>query len=72
MDELLAKLREEHGRIAHVEVAGQLLVFRPPKDGEFSQLTDKLLGDKASKATTAKTFVLACAVHPEREAAGGG
>jgi len=70
MDEkLLEKLRAEHGRIGHVDVAGQTIVCRKPKAGEFQQFTDKVLSEKASKSTTAKAFVLSCVVHPERESA---
>lgn len=70
MDEnLLEKLRAEHGRIAHVDVAGQTIVCRKPKAGEFQQFTDKILSEKASKSTSAKQFVLAAVVHPDRESA---
>lgn len=70
MDEKkLDELRAEHGRIAHVVVTGQMIVCRKPKAGEFQKFTDSVLGDKGSKTTSAKSFVLACVVYPEREAA---
>jgi hypothetical protein len=52
-----------------VDVNGELIVCRKPKDAAFQQFTDKILGDKSSKASAAKSFVLGCVVHPDREAA---
>lgn len=68
-DEIIDRLRQEHGEIAVFRTRHGPLVLKTPAQADFQRFTDAVTADKASKYITMRVFVLSCVVYPEREAA---
>lgn len=63
--EKIAELKEKHGDIVGVEVAGVELVFRRPTRTEYDRWFDQMQVDKAQSSRHARQLAKACLVHPD-------
>jgi hypothetical protein len=65
-EEIISKLKSEHGEICAVSVAGQTLVFRKPTPPEYDRWFDGYSGSEKSKRS--RELAVSTIVWPSRQA----
>lgn len=66
-DDVIERLRAEHGEIYQLEAAGEAVIARPPTRAEYRRFRAKVLDEKGREAAL-ETLTRACVVWPDTSA----
>jgi len=65
VEQTIAQLKSEYGRIVFAKTPMGLIACRPPTAGEHQRVSDEVRDDKKSDYQAQKKYALACRIHPE-------